>query len=177
MKPKDTTAAGANPMNRGGWGSVGRPVEKAKDFKGTLTRLLRYFLPEKVLLSVVLGAAILGTVFNIVGPKILGLATTKLFNDLIARGNIDKLIAENGLCIVYTHFAKGFLEKDGEINRTFKENIDYLSSQNGWFAPVTEILDYLLESKRKNTVNLFYINLLDFKWLIQRIRKKIKYGR
>jgi hypothetical protein len=103
--------------------------------------------------------------------------TVEEFNDLIARGNIDKLIAENGLCIVYTHFAKGFLEKDGEINRTFKENIDYLSSQNGWFAPVTEILDYLLESKRKNTVNLFYINLLDFKWLIQRIRKKIKYGR
>jgi ATP-binding cassette subfamily B multidrug efflux pump len=81
---KSPTTVPANPMNRGGWGSVGRPVEKAKDFKGTLTRLLRYFLPEKILLSVVLGAAILGTVFNIAGPKILGLATTKLFNDLIA---------------------------------------------------------------------------------------------
>jgi ATP-binding cassette subfamily B protein len=75
---------GGNPMNRGGWGAMGRPVEKAKDFTGTLKRLLRYFLPEKILLSVVLGAAILGTVFNIVGPKILGLATTKLFNNLIA---------------------------------------------------------------------------------------------
>jgi len=81
---KNPSAAPANPMNRGGWGSVGRPVEKAKDFKGTLGRLLRYFLPEKILLFVVLGAAILGTVFNITGPKILGLATTKLFDDLIA---------------------------------------------------------------------------------------------
>lgn len=89
MNPSNTKAPpkaepAANPMNRGGWGAVGKPVEKAKDFSGTLKRLLRYFLPERILLTVVLGAAILGTIFNIVGPKILGLATTKLFNGLIA---------------------------------------------------------------------------------------------
>lgn len=72
------------PMGRGGFGAVGRPVEKAKDFQGTLKRLLRYFLPERVRLSIVLAAAILGTVFNIAGPKILGLATTRLFNNLIS---------------------------------------------------------------------------------------------
>jgi ATP-binding cassette subfamily B multidrug efflux pump len=73
------------PMGRGGWGAMGRPVEKAKDFKGTALRLLRYFLPQKLLLIVVLITAIIGTVFNIVGPKILGLATTKLFEGLIAK--------------------------------------------------------------------------------------------
>ena len=73
------------PMGRGGWGALGMPVEKAKNFKGTATRLLGYFLPQKFLLLMVLGTAILGTVFNIVGPKILGLATTKLFNGLIAK--------------------------------------------------------------------------------------------
>lgn len=73
------------PMGRGGWGAMGRPVEKAKDFKGTALRLLGYFLPEKFRLVIVLGTAILGTVFNIVGPKILGLATTKLFDGLIAK--------------------------------------------------------------------------------------------
>ena len=70
---------------RGGFGAMGRSVEKAKDFRGTLRRLLLYFLPEKVRLSIVLVAAIFGTVFNIAGPKILGLATTKLFNNLIAK--------------------------------------------------------------------------------------------
>lgn len=45
---------------------------------------MRYFLPEKVLLLIVFAAAIIGTIFNIVGPKILGLATTKLFDNLIA---------------------------------------------------------------------------------------------
>lgn len=73
------------PMGRGGWGAMGRPVEKAKNFRGTLLRLLAYFLPQRFRLLVVLGTAILGTVFNIVGPKILGLATTKLFDGLIAK--------------------------------------------------------------------------------------------
>ncbi len=69
----------------GGWGAMGRPVEKAKDFKGTALRLLGYFLPEKVRLIVILATALIGTVFNIIGPKILGLATTKLFDGLIAK--------------------------------------------------------------------------------------------
>jgi len=79
------------PMGGGGWGAMGRPVEKAKDFKGTALRLLRYFLPQRFLLIIVLIAAILGTVFNIVGPKILGLATTKLFEGLIAKFRFQAL--------------------------------------------------------------------------------------
>ena len=77
------------PMGRGGWGAMGRPVEKAKNFRGTLKRLLLYFLPQKFRLSIVLVAAILGTVFNIIGPKILGLATTKLFIGLIAKFEVQ----------------------------------------------------------------------------------------
>ena len=73
------------PMGRGGWGAMGRPVEKPKDFKRALLRLLGYFVPQKYRLLIVLGAAIVGTVFNIVGPKILGLATTKLFEGLLAK--------------------------------------------------------------------------------------------
>ncbi len=76
---------GGGPMGRGGWGAMGRPVEKAKDFRGTLNRLLRYFIPQKYRLMIVLGAAIIGTVFNIIGPKILGLATTKLFAGVLAK--------------------------------------------------------------------------------------------
>ncbi len=69
----------------GAWGAMGRPVEKPKDFKGTALRLLGYFLPQKYRLIIVLVTSIIGTAFNIVGPKILGLATTKLFNGLIAK--------------------------------------------------------------------------------------------
>ncbi len=79
------------PMGGGGWGAMGRAVEKPKNFKGTALRLLRYFLPQKFLLTIVLITAILGTVFNIVGPKILGLATTKLFEGLIAKITFQRL--------------------------------------------------------------------------------------
>ncbi len=72
-------------MGRGGWGAMGMPVQKPKDFKGTALRLLGYFRPQKYRLIIVLVTAIIGTTFNIVGPKILGLATTKLFDGLIAK--------------------------------------------------------------------------------------------
>lgn len=83
--PTNRGGMGGGPMGRGNWGAMGMPVEKAKDFWGSLRRLLRYFLPQKVRLVIVLVAAILGTVFNIVGPKILGLATTRLFDGLLAK--------------------------------------------------------------------------------------------
>ncbi len=76
---------GGGPMGRGGWGAMGMPVEKAKNFQGTLRRLLDYFLPQKFPLLIVLITAIIGTAFNIVGPKILGLATTKLFAGLVGK--------------------------------------------------------------------------------------------
>ena len=76
---------GGGPMGGGPMGAMGRPVEKPKDFRKTFNRLLSYFAPYKIRLTAVLVAAIIGTVFNIVGPKILGLATTKLFDGLIAK--------------------------------------------------------------------------------------------
>lgn len=76
---------GGGPMGRGPMGAMGRPFEKAKNFSGTLRRLLLYFVPERFNLSIVIIAALIGTVFNIVGPKILGLATTRLFDNLLDR--------------------------------------------------------------------------------------------
>ncbi|HEX5546348.1 MAG TPA: ABC transporter ATP-binding protein [Ktedonobacterales bacterium] len=73
------------PMMFGPRGGFGMPVQKAKDFRGTLFRLLRYFGPQKYFLIAVLVAAILSTVFNIVGPKILGLAITKLFEGFVLK--------------------------------------------------------------------------------------------
>ncbi len=73
-------------MGRGGpMGGLGMPVQKAKNFWGTLFRLLRYFRPQRMQLGVVLLAAIISTVFNVVGPKILGMATTKLFEGFVKK--------------------------------------------------------------------------------------------
>jgi ATP-binding cassette, subfamily B, multidrug efflux pump len=86
------TAPQASPMGWGGRG-MGMPVEKAKDFRGTLARLLRYFKPQRYQLLAVVVAAVIGTVFNVVGPKILGLATTRLFEGVVLKsrsaGTVD----------------------------------------------------------------------------------------
>lgn len=72
------------PGGPGGPG-MGMPVEKAKDFKGTLKRLIRYLRPHKYQLAAVLVMAILSTVFSIFSPKVMGKATTKLFEGIMAK--------------------------------------------------------------------------------------------
>ena len=59
--------------------------EKAKDFRGPMKRLVKYLKPYKWSLMLVLVFAIFSTTFNIVGPKILGRATNKLFEGLMAK--------------------------------------------------------------------------------------------
>jgi ATP-binding cassette subfamily B protein len=60
-------------------------MQKAKNFKGTLNRLLGYLRPHRSALVVVVVAGAIGTVFGVVGPKILGMATTKIFEGYLAK--------------------------------------------------------------------------------------------
>ncbi|HHW02038.1 MAG TPA: ABC transporter ATP-binding protein [Thermoanaerobacterales bacterium] len=64
---------------------MGMPVQKAKDFKGTLMRLVEYLKPEKIRFLMVFLLAIMSTVFAIAGPKIMGKATTKLSEGILAK--------------------------------------------------------------------------------------------
>ncbi|HJC38414.1 MAG TPA: ABC transporter ATP-binding protein/permease [Candidatus Mediterraneibacter faecigallinarum] len=70
----------------GGHGARGgMPGDKAKDFKGTLKKLVKYMSAFKVHMIFVAIFAICGTIFNIAGPKILGQATTEIFNGLVSK--------------------------------------------------------------------------------------------
>ena len=60
-------------------------MEKAKDFKGTVKKLWRYLSKYKIALIIVILFTIASTVFSVVGPKILGNATTELFNGVISK--------------------------------------------------------------------------------------------
>jgi ATP-binding cassette subfamily B protein len=60
-------------------------VPKAKDFKGTLRRLLGYLAPHRTAFIIVLAAGVMGTLFSVFGPKILGWATTRIFEGYIAK--------------------------------------------------------------------------------------------
>lgn len=72
-------------FGRGPMGGSGMPVQKAKDFKGTLRRLTGYLQPHKPALMVVFAAGIVSTLFSVIGPKLLGKATTKIFEGYLAR--------------------------------------------------------------------------------------------
>ena len=61
------------------------PGEKAKDFRGTMKKLLEYLGSYKIAILFVMIFAVGGTAFNIIGPKILGNATTEIFNGLVSR--------------------------------------------------------------------------------------------
>jgi len=76
---------GRGPMGPGGMGGMGMPVQKAKNFKGTLRRLIGYLRPQRAKLLAVFVTAILSTAFAIYSPKVLGQATTKLFEGMMGK--------------------------------------------------------------------------------------------
>ena len=82
---------GPGPM--GGGHGPGRVVEKPKDFKGTMLKLLGYVGKHKIAVFFAIAFAMCSVLFNIVGPKVLGEVTTKLYEGLVAKvagtGSVD----------------------------------------------------------------------------------------
>jgi ATP-binding cassette subfamily B protein len=71
-------------IGRGGPPGSGmtRPPEKAKDFKGTLKRLLKYLKPYNLLMLAVAAFSILSTIFSIISPRVMGFITTHLYEGI-----------------------------------------------------------------------------------------------
>ena len=96
----------------------GAPGEKAKDFKGTISKILAYMGHYKIALGFVIVFAIISTVFNVAGPKILSKATTELFTGLMSKlsggsgidfGKIGKILIAL-LCIYVVSSVFSFLQ-------------------------------------------------------------------
>ena len=99
----------------------GAPIEKAKDFKGTMKKLLQYLGAYKISIVAVIIFAIGSTVFNIVGPKILGRATTEIFKGLVRKvsggsgidftkiGKILGMLLVLYLCSALFSFIQGYI--------------------------------------------------------------------
>lgn len=106
--------------------------------------------------------------------------TIEEFNALVTPQNIDKLMKEKGIAIVYTHLACGFFE-NGELHPEFKKNMEYLAKQNGWFVPTSTILNFLLSNQSstqaQKTVNNTYQLILNIKWIVDRIKKAYLFRR
>ena len=89
------------PMGGGHMGGIKHGGEKAKDFKKTMKTLMSYLKPYRVMIAIVLVFAIGSAAFSIVGPKILGKATTALFEGLVS-----KVTGEAGAGIDFNYIGK-----------------------------------------------------------------------
>jgi ATP-binding cassette subfamily B protein len=110
-----------------------RGGEKARDFKGTMAKLLRYLSSYKWRFLVVMIFAVASTVFNIIGPKILGKATTRLFEGAVAMlrgtgtgidfvyiGNILAMLAGLYIAAAVFSFIQGWIMTDVSMKITYR---------------------------------------------------------
>lgn len=113
-------------------GMMGAPVSKARDFKGTMGKLLAYMSGYRAAILIVFLFAIASTASNIAGPKILGNATTKLFEGVMAQlnntGSIDFdyigriVLIALGLYLISSLFAyiQGWIMADVSTNIAYR---------------------------------------------------------
>jgi len=94
------------------------------------------------------------------------------FLECISEANQDRLEEAGGACILHTHLACGFY-KDGEVDRRFRELIDRLSRRNGWFAPVSTLLDHLRSINGLHAITGTERQALEKAW----VKHKMKVGR
>jgi hypothetical protein len=95
--------------------------------------------------------------------------TVDSFNRTIAAKHQDRLEAEGGACIMYTHFAFGFCQ-NGRLNDQFKDLMERLSRKKGWFVPVTVLLDYLKDHNGGHIISNRERKFLELRWLLYKLR-------
>jgi len=147
-QPGGGKTTGRNPIKPGMAMGRGGPMammkgEKARDFKGTMRKLLAYLGAHKASIAIGMVFAIGATIFSIVGPKILGKATTKLFEGLMAKlsgsaAGVDFgfiggiLLTVIGLYLISALFSyiQGWVMSGVSIKLTYRFRTDILSKIN-----------------------------------------------
>lgn len=96
--------------------------------------------------------------------------TVTSFNQLLCEANQDRLESESGACIVYTHFGAGFCT-NGRLNPRFIELMKRLSEKGGWYVPVSDLLNYISESRGTGYISNCERARLEWRWLRYKLRK------
>lgn len=95
-------------------------------------------------------------------------ANVESFVSTLSEKNQDRLMAEGGACIMYTHFANGFFE-NGRLHPRFRTLMERLGKMNGWLVPVHRLLDHLLEARGPYELTDRERRRLERKWLFDKI--------
>ena len=95
-------------------------------------------------------------------------------NQLLNPDNVDALEQEGGVSIVYTHFASGFVDAEGRLDTIFKRQMEYLAAKEGWFVPVTELLDHIAIDRPTDDPGYLYRFGLNWHWLKNHLQRRSK---
>jgi hypothetical protein len=87
----------------------------------------------------------------------------------ISEANQDRLEAEGGACVMYTHFGHGFVDR-GRLEPRFVGLMERLARKDGWFVPVSVLLDYLLARRPDPVLTDAQRASLERRWLLHKIR-------
>jgi hypothetical protein len=90
------------------------------------------------------------------------------FLDALSEANQDRLEAEGGACIMYTHFGHGFVER-GTLIRRFESLMRRLSDKKGWFVPVSVLLDHLQSQRGLASLAAGQRRRLEARWLREKV--------
>jgi hypothetical protein len=85
------------------------------------------------------------------------------FCETLCELNQDRLEAEGGICIMYAHFACGFV-RDGIVHGRTEELLRRLTSRNGWFVPVSTLLDFLRVERSSKSIPLQELTSMEHRW-------------
>lgn len=100
-------------------------------------------------------------------------SSPKYFRQNFDRPRLDRLIAEGGLCIAYVHFGAEYV-RGGRIDEHFAETMEYVARQDGWFAPVSEVLDFLRQGAdcKARGLSALERQRLELRWMMSKFGKK-----
>jgi len=90
------------------------------------------------------------------------------FTATLSEEQQDRLESEGGACIMYTHFGHGFID-NGELHPRFKRLMERLASKNGWFVPVSTLLDHLRRPPADRSITDSQRRALESRWLWEKL--------
>jgi len=90
------------------------------------------------------------------------------FTATLSEEQQDRLESEGGACIMYTHFGHGFVE-NGQLHPRFKMLMERLAKKNGWFVPVSTLLDQLRRRHADRSITESQRRALESRWLWEKL--------
>lgn len=81
----------------------------------------------------------------------------------------DRLEAEGGACIMYTHFGAADFMEDGRLHPDFVRLMTRLAAKGGWFVPVSTLLDHIRRQRGEHVITASERNRLERRWLFEKV--------